>query len=134
VPNEETPWVVKGVSDYTRQLVKMYAAANNMKMAEALQLLVSRGVAAGLRPTNNSAQGVLRDMPDEVFEQLIKRVAEETERRHSLSPEQQQAEEAGRLRSLRQSQPTPSQAKPSDGDVDLQDLMRQFVRRGEDES
>jgi tRNA A-37 threonylcarbamoyl transferase component Bud32 len=40
MPDEQTPWVVKGVPNRTRRLVKVYAAERNVTMAEALEQLI----------------------------------------------------------------------------------------------
>jgi superfamily I DNA/RNA helicase len=40
VPNDQTPWVVKGVSEDTRRKVKVYAAQHDLTMAKALDTLM----------------------------------------------------------------------------------------------
>lgn len=127
MPDEQTPWVVKGVPDLTRRMVKGYAALNHLTMAQAVQLLVSRGIAAGITATHDPALGVLRDMPDQVLAELVNRVAEETQRRNSMSMEDRLAEEAQRLRSIGL-----EQAEPSIGDIDVKKLMAEFLRRAEE--
>src|SRR5258708_30810415 len=44
VPDEKTPWVVKGVPEKTRRSVKVYAAQQGITMAEALEQLVKTGL------------------------------------------------------------------------------------------
>ena len=41
MPDETTPWVVKGVSAETRKKVKLYAVEHDMTMAQAVEQLVS---------------------------------------------------------------------------------------------
>jgi hypothetical protein len=119
----DKPWVVRDVPELTRQTVKVYAAMNHLTMAQAIQLLVSRGIAAGIRATNEPAYGVLRDMPDKVLAELVKRVAEETERRHSMPPQDRLAEETERLRSIGL-----GQVEPGAQDTDVKRLFAEFVR------
>jgi hypothetical protein len=59
------PWLVRDVPELTRRMVKGYAGMNHLTMAQAIQLLVSRGIAAGISVTHEPAYGVLRDMPEE---------------------------------------------------------------------
>jgi hypothetical protein len=127
MPDEQSPWVVKGVPELTRRMVKGYAALNHLTMAQAIQLLVSRGLAAGITPTHDPALGVLRDMPEQVLAELVKRVAEETQRRNSMPPEDRLAEEAERLRSIGL-----GQVEPSVGDVDMNKMMAEFLRSTEE--
>jgi hypothetical protein len=44
MPDETTPWVVKGVSVNTRRQVKVYAAEHDMTMAQAVEAIVRGGV------------------------------------------------------------------------------------------
>lgn len=39
--SDETPWVIKGVSERTRQRVKAYAADRGLTMAEAVERIVN---------------------------------------------------------------------------------------------
>jgi hypothetical protein len=125
VPDEQSPWVVKGVPELTRRTVKGYAALHHLTMAQAVQLLVSRGLAVGIAPTNEPAFGVLRDMPNKLLAELVRRVAEETERRRAMPPEERLAEEAERQRALEQDH-------PSAGDVDVRKMMLEFLRETEE--
>lgn len=43
MPDETSPWVVKGVSQSTRRKVKVYAAEHDMTMAQALEVVVGNG-------------------------------------------------------------------------------------------
>lgn len=131
MPDDEKsdkPWVVRDVPALTRTLVKGYAGNHNLTMAQALQLLISRGIAAGITITHDPALGVLRDMPDKVLAELVRRVGEEIQRRNSLSPEERLAEEAERLRSL-----SLAQGAPSTDDVDVKKLMLGFLRETDNE-
>ena len=121
------PWLIRDVPELTRRMVKGYAALNHLTMAQAIQLLVSRGIAAGITATHEPAFGVLRDMPDKMLAELVKRVVEEGQRRNSLSPEDRLAEEAQRLRSIGL-----EQAEPSGGDIDVKKLMAEFLRSTEE--
>jgi hypothetical protein len=104
-------------------MVKGYAALKDLTVAEALQLLISRGIAVGVMVPRDPALGVLRDMPDPVLAELVKRVAEETARRNALSTVDQQKEEAERLNSIGLGQP-----QLSAQDVELNKLMAEFLR------
>ncbi len=119
----DKPWVVRDVPALTRRMVKGYAGTHQLTMAQALQLLVSRGVAAGITTTRDPALGVLRDMPNTVLAELVNRVAEELRRRNAQSPEERRAEEAERLRAL-----TLAQGASNADDVDLKKLMAEFLR------
>lgn len=121
------PWMIRDVPELTRRTVKVYAAMNQLTIAQAIQLLVSRGIAAGITTTHDPALGVLRDMPDKMLAELVKRVAEEAQRRNSMSPEDRLAEEAQRLRSIGL-----EQADPSVGDIDVKKLMAEFLRSTEE--
>ncbi len=121
------PWLVRDVPELTRRMVKGYAGMNHLTMAQAIQLLVSRGIAAGISVTHEPAYGVLRDMPDEVLAELVNRVTEEDERRRSMPLEDRLAEEAERLRSIGL-----GQVEPSGGDVDMKKMMAEFLRATEE--
>jgi hypothetical protein len=41
VPDETTPWVVKGVPEHTRRLVKVFAAQEGITMGEAVERLIA---------------------------------------------------------------------------------------------
>lgn len=117
-----TPWVVRDVPEFTRQQVRVYAVTHHMTMAQAIQLLVSRGVATGITQSSDPALGVVRDMPDKVLAELARRVVEETERRRSLPLEQKQAEEDERLRAV-----LLAQVEQSGGNTDIKKLMAEFL-------
>jgi hypothetical protein len=40
MPDEQTPWVVKGVPGYVRKKVKLYAVEHDLTMAKAIETLV----------------------------------------------------------------------------------------------
>jgi hypothetical protein len=104
-------------------MVKGYAGSHQLTMGEALQLLVSRGVAAGITTSRDPALGVLRDMPDRVLAELVGRVRQELARRNALSPEERQAEEADRLRAI-----GAAIVGDSTQEVDLGKLMAEYLR------
>ncbi len=47
MPDEQSPWVVKGVSEKTRRQVKSYAAQVGVPMADAVETLVRAGLEMG---------------------------------------------------------------------------------------
>lgn len=122
MPSEETPWVVKGVPEFTRHTVKVYAAINRLTMGQTIQVLIARGIAAGIPATQEPAYGVLRDMPDKVLAELINRVAEEAERRRSMPLNDRMAEEVQRLRSIGL-----EQMEPSVQDIDVKKMFAEFL-------
>lgn len=77
MPSDQTPWVVKGVPEHIRRTVKSYAVNHDMTMADALQMLVLRGLAVGITTSRDPALGVLRDFPDKVLAAHVQRVVEE---------------------------------------------------------
>ena len=44
MPDEKTPWVVKGVPEYIRRKVKIYAVQRGMTMAQAVEQIVNSAI------------------------------------------------------------------------------------------
>lgn len=63
MPEEETPWVIKGVSERTKRRVKAYAAEQGLTMAEAIERIVERGLWA-IRQGLNDPDKMVGDLSD----------------------------------------------------------------------
>ena len=64
---KEKFWAVRDVPEHVRRTVKSYAVNHGMSMADALELLILRGMAVDITTARDPALGVLRDFPDTVL-------------------------------------------------------------------
>lgn len=127
-PRSDKPWVVRDVPEHVRRTVKSYAVSHGMTMADALELLILRGVAADITTARDPALGVLRDFPDKVLAAHVQRVLEEIERRNALSPKERALEEAERVRITKL-----AAADPNLADGDAHKLMAEYLHNIESE-
>ncbi len=121
-------WAIRDVPEHVRRTVKSYAVNHDMTMADALELLILRGVAADITTARDPSLGVLHDFPDKVLAKHVQRVLAEIERRNAQSPEEHALEEAERVRIVKL-----AAADPNLADSDAHKLMAEYLRNIESE-